>query len=502
MKKTLAIIMCALLVGGTAVSLAGCGSGSGQTGSTTSEDEFQEYKDRWTYGTETADTPDSPDKSGMSQSESSVISDSAKKEVSEKLTAFSCRLFTDICKESSEGKNVLISPLSLYSALSMCLNGAEGNTRTEMTEVLSTCYNFGEDGTIYEPHDVLEREQLNAYFYNYMLGLETEGESHTKLSTANSIWLNADRSDIIFGDEFLAAGKNCYGAELRSEPFNAAAADSINGWVSEKTDGMINKIVESDDMTYDLISVLLNAVSFDGEWEEPYEESDIRKDTFTCYDGTEQTAEFMCSNEYRYIDSGNAVGFIKDYQADIYPQYQNTDEGEGEQATVCYAYKSRFSFVALLPNEEVGIDKYISEFSYSDLSEAVQNAEYADVHARLPKFDFDYYVNAVSYLEGFGMKDAFSAEKADFSSLGKSSNPDSRIYISDIRHKTKITVDENGTKAAAVTAILMTENAVAVAESEYYEVILDRPFVFAIYDNYENIPVFVGTVKTLNQTQN
>lgn len=485
MKKVLAIIMCALIVGSAAV-LSGCGSDRGQMGSLAGGDEYRSSDD-----VQTKDTPEQTVSSGKVQSTISTVGKDNEK-VSERLSDFSRRLFIDIySNESNKGENVVVSPLSIYSALSMCLNGAEGNTKTEMKEVLSGYYNYGEDGKMYEQYDVLEMEQINSYFYDYMQGLETEGESKTRLSVANSIWLNSDRSDIVFGDEFLSTGENCYGAEIRREHFKPSAAKKVNSWVSKNTDGMIDSIVNEDDMKSSLVTILLNAVAFDGEWAEPYDESDVNQDTFTCSDGSQNTVDFMYSTESRYIDDGSAVGFIKDYKFDEYPKYAESEFGEN--GTV-----SRFSFIALLPNEDIEIDEYLSRFSSKSLSDAVQNAQDAAVNARLPKFDFDYQTTIVPYLQGLGMHDAFDPVEADFSSLGKNSDSgDSGFCIGDIRHKAKITVDEQGTKAAAVTAILMTDDALEPIDTDCYEVNLNRPFVFAIYDNYENIPIFIGTVRTI-----
>lgn len=474
MKKILAVVMCALIAG-SAVTLSGCGSDRSQAGSSAGSGEYHSSDDA-----QTKDTPEQAVSSGKVQATISAEEKDNEK-VAERLSDFSCRLFTDIsCNESDKDNNVVVSPLSIYSALSMCLNGAGGNTKTEMTEVLSACYGYGEDVLTKYDIDVLKAEQINSYFYDYMQGLETEGESKTRLSVANSIWLNSDRSDIVFGDEFLSTGESCYGAEIRREHFKPSAAKKVNSWVSKNTDGMIDSIVDEDDMKSSLVTILLNAVAFDGEWAEPYYESDVQKNTFTCSDGSQNTVDFMYSTESRYIDDGRAVGFIKDYKFDE------------------YGTASRFSFIALLPNEDIGIDEYLSRFSNKSLSDAVNNAENATVNAQLPKFDFDYDAALVPYLQELGVHDAFDPVAADFSSLGKNSDSgDSGICIGDIKHKAKITVDEQGTKAAAVTAILMPDNAMAPIDTDYYEVNLNRPFVFAIYDNYENIPVFIGTVRTI-----
>ncbi len=350
-------------------------------------------------------------------------------------------------KSADPEQNSLISPLSVLLALAMTANGADTQTKAEMEAVLGR---------------TIPLEELNEYLYTYVKNLPSNEKY--KVEIANSIWFREDAQTLEVRQEFLQKNADYYSAAAYKSAFDAQTVKDINRWVNDKTDGMIDGIVdEIDPLT---VMYLINALVFDAEWQTVYNKKDIYDGVFKSYLGAEQTVEMMCSDEYGYLRDESAVGFLKNY------------------------YDGKYCFAALLPNEGIPIENYIASLTGSGLRAVISNAESASVMARLPKFSYDYTVTMNRALQEMGMQAAFSGENADFSKLGDS--PLGNIYIGAVLHKTFNSVDERGTKAGAVTKVGMEAN--SVEPSEPYIVTLDRPFVYAIIDNSTNLPVFLGTV--------
>ncbi|MCL2539727.1 MAG: serine protease, partial [Oscillospiraceae bacterium] len=194
----------------------------------------------------------------------------------------------------------------------------------------------------------------------------------------------------------------------------------------------------------------------------------VHEGVFTDIRKEKQAVDFMYSEENIYLDDGKAIGFVK-------------------------PYIGGYSFVALLPKENVGINKYIESLTGERFLNILKKAKSATVIASVPKFEYTYDVSMGSVLKTLGMPDAFDANKADFSRMGTSSG--GPLCISEVLHKTYIAVDERGTKAGAATAVIMAEGASPQEKIKYID--LDRPFVFAIIDNATNLPVFLGTLMTV-----
>lgn len=357
---------------------------------------------------------------------------------------FSVELFK---KTITDSKNSLISPLSVLLALSMTANGADKETLSQMENVLGKDISLGD---------------LNEYIYTYVKNLPSDNKS--RLTIANSIWF---RDNLKVKKNFLQKNADYYNAAAYKSPFDGQTLVDINDWVNKNTAGMIDKII--DEISDDAVMYLINAIVFDAEWQDMYEKNNITKGGFTAIDGSKKTVDFMNSKESIYLDDGKATGFIKPYANDEY------------------------SFVALLPNENVPIGDYIGTLSGEGFLNTISQAQNIDVLATLPKFSYDYSVNMNDALINLGMTDAFSADNADFSKLAESKP--GNIYIGEVLHKTFISVDERGTKAGAVTAIEVKATGMPM---EQKIVRLDRPFVYAIIDNATNLPVFLGTVMSVN----
>lgn len=351
------------------------------------------------------------------------------------VTDFGIRLFQ---QSITENKNTLLSPLSVLSALAMTANGADGNTLSQMEQV------FG-----------LPIEELNGYLHAYMDSLPVHA--------ANSIWIREDKS-LAIEKGFLQKNKDCYGAQINQVPFHRNTVGKINRWVRKNTDGMIDSII--DEISADEVMYLINAIAFDAEWKTVYEDSQISDGIFKKEDGTEQEVKFMYSQEHTYLEDENAEGFEK-YYAD-----------------------GKCAFAALLPKEGVSITDYVKSLTGQKLSEILHTARDIPVSAAIPKFENAYETGLNGMLKNMGMADAFDDTVSDFSKMGRCES--GNFFISEVRHKAYIAVDEKGTKAGAATAVLM--NAGSAEPLGTKQIYLDRPFVYMIVDCEANVPIFIGTI--------
>lgn len=362
------------------------------------------------------------------------------------VTDFAVRLFQESYEEDT---NALISPLSVISALGMTANGAKEETLAQMEQT------FG-----------IAVSDLNQYLCTYMEQLPEEKERY-KLSMANAIWFR-DTESLTVEKDFLQTNANYYGATVKKAPFDNTTLEEINSWVSDNTDGMIDNIL--DNIPEAAVMYLVNALAFDAEWQEIYYEHQVRAGEFTMEDGTKQDVQLMYSMEQGYMEDDKAEGFIK-YYAD-----------------------RKYAFVALLPKEGITVSEYVSSLTGDSLHAMLTNVTDRNVNAAIPKFESEYSLVMNDVLIDMGMENAFDVEKADFTGLGSSDN--GNLYISQVRHKTYIAVDERGTKAGAATIVEMAEGAEMEIE-EPAKIYLDRPFVYMIVDCEEMVPVFIGAVRSV-----
>ncbi len=369
------------------------------------------------------------------------------KDVDERFIQSTARFSMELFKRSLGEDNSLVSPLSVLLALSMTANGADNETLEQMEKVL------GDDITI---------DELNEYLYSYAKGLPNKKKSRFEIS--NSIWF---REGFNVNDDFLQKNADYYKASAYESAFDEQTVKDINNWVKKKTDGLIDEILDNIDDS--AVMFLINAIVFDAEWEKIYEKNDIKERDFKNIDGTYAKVDMMYSNESKYISSDNAAGFVK--------PYKNKD----------------YSFVAILPNKDISIYDYVESLDGETFLNLVGGAAKEVVNAGVPKFKYDYEIVMNGALIDMGMEHAFDG-RADFSKMD--ADLKEGLYISEVLHKTFISVDEKGTKAGAVTKVEIRDTAGPVSEAR---VILDRPFVYAIIDNATNLPLFIGTVVDLGK---
>ena len=344
----------------------------------------------------------------------------------------------ELLKKCFDGKsNTLISPLSLSSALTMTANGANGQTKDEMEKVLGSG---------------MPLDELNKYLSSFS-GSLTSGEDF-KLKNANSIWFIKDNNFNV-NNEFLQTNADFYHAEIYKRAYNSEIVNNINNWVSEHTDGMIDKLLDNGDALSNI--ALINATAFDAVWETYYFDNFVEDGTFTDANGNEQSVTMLISEESEYINGDNCTGFIKKYKG------------------------GKYGFAAILPDSNVSISDFVGLLNGDKLFKMLQNAESTNVVAKMPKFEYEYSAELSEALKALGMPTAFS-DSADFSGISGD-----KLLISDVLHKTKISVTEEGTRAVAATGVVMS-----AAPDGDKQVILNRPFMYMILDNETMLPLFAG----------
>lgn len=357
------------------------------------------------------------------------------------LTGVSVSLFADTWAFCGENENFLMSPLSLIEVLGMVSEGADGETRSQLEEL----FGYGTN-TI---------SQHMRYLSNNL-----PSSKGARLDIANSIWIRDSRA-LQVKDDFLKAMKGYYDAEVFRAAFDQATVDDINQWCSDKTDGMIEKMLEQIEAQQ--MMFLINAICFDAKWQEPYEKGDVFEDDFYTEEGIISQASYMRSNEGIYLGDENTTGFRK-------------------------LYKEGYSFAALLPEEGLTMEEYLADFTGEKLQNLLRNQSFEPVYSMLPKFSGETSMKLSGMLQQAGVTDVFDSEKADLLPMAELNGES--LYVSEIIQKTFIEVDEQGTKAAAVT-MAMAEGS---AEAPMKVVKLDRPFVYMILEDESNTPIFLGVV--------
>ena len=386
------------------------------------------------------------------------------------MNSFSSELFKRIIADpDNKDENTLVSPLSAYIALSMLSNGSANETKWEHARTQEEMLRLLGGGNI-------SQDDINRYINGYMSQVNNGGY----MKIANSMFV-IDRDDVILKPDFINTLRNDYFAEIFNGPANDSTVEAINNWADENTDHMINKVLEYGSLTPESLAVLLNAVCFDAKWEDLYKEDDIRKYTFTNSDGSTINRDFLCSTEDIYLCDDKAEGVMK--------YYDTWHEGTTQE---------RYAFIGILPKEGVTVDEYVASMTPSTIYDLVETRNsWSEVYTHIPKFEYDCYYDLNKPLEDMGMTSAFNRRAADFSELAECQYEDYNVFVNRVFQKTHIELDENGTKAAAVTVIDICVDACAEPDEVHY-IYLDRPFIYCIYDVKNNVPVFLGTVNNLN----
>ena len=340
--------------------------------------------------------------------------------------------------------NMIYSPLSIKYALSMLKEGANGKTKEELSNVLGN------------------------------LGLNGYENQEDILSVANSIFIR-DTYKKNVNQEYVDKLNSIYGAEVFIDSFSNA--HRMNNWISEKTFDMLNNVIDDSEISGNTSLVLINAVAMDMKWEYKFKKEDEMEEYFYSKDGTENTVNTLVHTYYegdvKFSDEEDLISITLPYK-----KYNDT----------------QLEFVAIMPKEK-SLHDFIEETTLeniediinnqSSMNEAGQSGHSLELH--IPSFEYDYNLNLKNDLQALGVNEVFY-EHADLSGISKFND----LFVSDIKHKAKIELTSEGTKAAAVTYSTLTCSCVPLQEDCILH--FNKPFMFLIRDTKTKDIFFMGTL--------
>jgi serpin B len=344
--------------------------------------------------------------------------------------------------------NIMVSPLSVALALGMTYNGASGTTKDAMKETLKL--------------GGLSDQEINESYKSIMDQL-VRLDPKVILNIANSIWY---KLNFPVQNEFINLNSQYYYAEVNELDFSLPEAkDIINGWVDEKTDGLIPKII--DNISPDVVMYLINAIYFKGVWKYEFDPEKTSERDFYLEDSRTMKVDMM-EMEEEVLYTSNDI-----FQAVSLPY------GDGQ-----------FNMFIMLPAAQKTTADIVAELNNDNWDSWIGSLQTEQVVVKLPKFKFDFFRLLNDDLTGMGMGIAFDPDNADFSGI----NPERDLYISRVLHKTFIDVNEEGTEAAAVTAVEISETSYNPNEPVIRYFVADHPFLFAIRENSSGTILFMGRV--------
>ena len=350
-------------------------------------------------------------------------------------------------------ENLILSPFSISLALAMTYSGAKGETEAQMADVL----NFP------------SQQETHPAFNTLDLALEDTGivldkdQEPMQLDIANAVFAE---QTFTFLPDFLDTLSVNYGAGIRLMDFvnnPNPSRKEINQWVSDETKDRINDLLPEDSITTDTKMVLVNAIYFKADWLSPFDANDTYDGTFKLLDGSEVTVPMM----------GQRMS-IPYFVGDGYAAAEIPYAGESAAMTLLVPDEGRF--------EEIE-----SQLDGAMFNEMISNLTQTDVTLRMPKFEYDSSFMLSDTLALMGMPLAFDPDSADFSGM----TDQQALYIGNVIHKAFVAVDEEGTEAAAATAVIM-EGATAMMPDNM--LVIDRPFIYFIRDLESGQILFIGRV--------
>lgn len=356
---------------------------------------------------------------------------------------FGIDLFTAVARE--ENTNLMLSPLSASTALTMLLNGCNANTYDQLRDMLG--------------FEDLSLEEINSS-YNSLVSQLLTVDPEVDLALANAVWY---RQGFIVKDSYLMTMDSVFDSETGALDFSLPEAlSTINGWASDNTNGKIPKVL--DEIDPDMVMFLMNALYFKGNWTYQFEENQTSDLTF-------------------YPENGAALQVRM--MRNMIPARTYSSDG-----AICVELpygRQNFAMVFILPDST--LSSYIQDFdglAWAGIAAGLDSfGEPDDAEVIIPKFKFEYEKTLNDQLKALGMIDAFDPYMADLSGIA-----DADIYVDFVKQNTFVDVNEEGTEAAAVTTIGIKETSMPPS------LVFDRPFIFAIRERTTNSLLFIGKVES------
>ncbi len=367
----------------------------------------------------------------------------------EKLAMANTGFAFDLLKQIAGGqpdKNIFISPFSVSAVLQMTANGAAGETKAEMQRVLNTAG--------------LPAGTLNSACKD--LNQSLNSQPGVILNLANAIWY---KKEIRLKPEFVSVNQQFFQADLGGVDFTKPeSAQAINHWADVRTRGKIKEVVQWP-FDSEVRVILANAIYFKGKWNRPFDKIDTRRDVFHLSAGGEKRVPMMWQRGHF-----------------------NYQRGDGFQAVRLPYAGGRLQMYLFLPDTNSSPVKLLANFN-ADTWRGKILPKFQDTQGMLalPRFKLDYDVKLNDLLKALGMRQAFAGD-ADFSAMA-----DEPLFVSEVKQKSFVEVNEEGTEAAAVTTATLHATAVFRPEKPF-EMIVDRPFLFVIADDQTKSILFMGVI--------
>lgn len=363
--------------------------------------------------------------------------------------------------------NFFLSPISVQMAFALLANGADGNSRQQILDAFGYGSKSIDKLNNYCRKIISDWNTLNSEYANKNAQVSEyeKGAFQQTIQTANAIW--TDRCFPLF-KEYIELCNQYFDAEAAT--LNFANKDSalavMNSWCNQKTHGMIPSMLS--DLKPETITVMANALYFKADWANPFNEYATQKADFTNADGAVSQVDMMRQQEYfNYV------------RTDIFTMAELPYTG-----TTCMDI--------ILPDSGMSVSKCISKLNQARFDAALENMSQKELRVHLPKFDLEFNHNLVKIMNQLGVVDVFSPLTADLSKMGSGH---AEAFVSDAFQLSHISVDENGTEAAAVTVMdVVGSMAKPVVPIEFN---VNRPFAYIIRDKQTGAILFVGKVEKL-----
>jgi serpin B len=359
---------------------------------------------------------------------------------------FGFNLFNQLVREGAN-RNAFYSLLSVATALAMTYNGAAGETERAMARALKL--------------DGMSLAEINQASAELLKSLKSS-DPKIELNIANSLWA---RQGINFKEDFLSRNRQFFGAEVATLKFSdPQALARINGWVNANTKGKIPKII--DRINAQQVMFLINAVYFKGLWQQKFDKALTRNETFHLLGGRQKPVPMMSqSGSYRYL------------------------RGDRFQAVSLPYGKGGVSLYLFLPDKDSSLSDFLKSLNYQKWEHWTNSFRNTPGDVKIPRFKLDYERTLNDALKVLGMEVAFSAGRADFSGMSERRD----LFISEVKHKAVVEVNEEGTEAAAATSVGISVTSVRPTPQRF-NFIADRPFLMVIRDQQSGAVLFMGAV--------
>ncbi|XP_065291839.1 ipis-1-like [Dermacentor albipictus] len=367
---------------------------------------------------------------------------------------FAVDLYHQLSPKGVHKENIVFSPFSISAALSMALGGARNRTAKEMSAVLRV------DG-----------KQIHNHFSDFLSKLPSYA-ADVKLHIANRMYCEQTFPVL---DSYLALLRDSYGATIESVDFRNDHENirrQVNGWVERATESKIRNLLPEGSVNAFTTLILVNAIYFKGFWKSQFNRDATRSSDF-------------------HLDSKNKKLVDMMYRKDRYSMARS--EELGVTALEIPYRGGKTSMVVLLPNDVEGLSNLEERLTAPKLAKLLNNlGGFADVELCLPKFKLEQAIGLKETLQEMGINDFFSSE-ADLSGISEKEN----LSASDVVHKAFVEVNEEGTEAAAATAVVMLDCCMSSMPPQTYKFVADRPFMFLIRSCDPDLVLFMGSVRDL-----